>query len=705
MVGTVKARSDDTNSPFVGFAQPVNPYVGAARAVIGQGLGMGWGDEAEAWLRSKLTGRPYDEVYKEITNEYGEYAKQHPVQQATYELAGGLLPMAASYLATPATGGAAAPVAAATTARTAGALSRLVANPLARSALFGTGTGAISGAGTATPDDRLEGAGWGAAIGTGVGVATPAVIRGGVGSFNWLRERLIPTEKLIEKKALGKLARGVSDSEMNPAQITARMEEDAKLGVPSMLMNTGEGLSDLGETVAQRSGKSARTMETNLREQKAGSRERAYKNVKEGLNAGNYYADEEKMVNELRKRANNVYDEAYAFGDVNDPRINAVLEDPHFADFFDKAKAIAKKEELAAKLAGEDPSKYQLKQIYKMTNNPDGSVKGIEKVDVPDVRTLDYIKRGIDSTIESGYASKGGLGKTEANALKDLRKQFVNAIDEATTPPGSNVSPYKTARKAYAGDMEVLDAMRTGMNDFNKMDHEEIIKLVAGMSDAEKDALRTGVTRNIYGKIMDPSINHNAAQKIIGSPETQAKLQPLFDSPEKFELFKSAMTRESQLYHEANKVLGGSQTGKRVQMRENFNEDSGVGDVVADAVMGRGFWNSLASIASRATRSASLTDATAEKLAKMLVAKDPTEVAAVVKALENYSEETAKFSKKLSSAEIGVGTGITNTLPPAPPAPSDEGVDIAQALENKIPIEGPDIAQVVRDKINARETK
>ena len=690
MVGSAKTRSDDTNSPFVGFAQPVNPYVGAARAVVGQGLGMGWGDEAEAWLRSKLTGRPYDEVHKQITNEYGEYAKQHPVQQASYELAGGLLPMVASYLATPATGGAAAPVAAATTARTAGALSRLAANPYVRSSMFGAGTGAISGAGAAEEGNKLSGAATGTAIGAGVGAATPAVIRGGGAALNWLRERVAPTEQLIEKKALGKLAQGVSDSEMTPDQIAIRMAEDKKLGVPSMLMNTGEGLSDLGETVAQRSGKGARTMETNLREQKAGSRERAYQNVKEGLNAGNYYTDEEKMVSELRKRANTLYDEAYKVGDINDPRINAVLEDPHFAAFYDKAKSIAEKEALAAKLAGEDPSKYQLKQIYKFTNGPNGEITGIQKVDVPDVRTLDYIKRGIDSTIESGYASKGGLGKTEANALKDLRKQFVNAIDEATTPAGGGVSPYKAARNAYAGDMEVLDAMRTGMNDFNKMDHEEIIKLVAGMSDAEKDALRTGVTRNIYSKIMDPSINHNAAQKIIGSPETQAKLQPLFDSPEKFELFKAAMTRESQLYHEANKVLGGSQTGKRMQMRENFDQDSGVGDAVANAVTG-GFWSSLAGIASRATRNANLSDATAEKLSKMLVAKDPTEVAAVVKALEDYGTETAKGLRQLGAKEVGVGTGITNAMNPAPPAPSDQEANIEVDVNNRPNITGPDI--------------
>jgi hypothetical protein len=688
MADTVSGRT--LSDLITGKPEPVNPYVGGARAAIGQGLGMGWGDEAEAWLRSKLTNQPYDETLKRIRQEYGEYAKQYPVQQAGFELAGGLLPMAASYFATPATGGAAAPAAAATTARTAGALSRLATNPYVQGALFGAGTGAISGAGSAEEGGRLAGAGTGAAIGTGIGAVTPAAIRGGSGAFNWLRERVAPTEAMIANKAVGKMAEGVASSGMVPADIASKLAQDKALNVPSMVMNTGEGLADLGEAVAQRSGKSARTMEQNLREQKAGSRERVYQQTKEGLGAGNYYNDEDRMVSELRKKADTLYDKAYEIGSINDPRINAVLEDPHFAAFYDKAKSIAEKEALAAKLAGEDPSKYQLKEIYKFKTAPDGTITGIEKVDVPDVRTLDYIKRGIDATIEAGYKSGSGISKAETNALKDLRKQYINALDEATIPSGGGESPYKAARQAYAGDMEVLDAMRTGMNDFNKMDHEEIIKLVKGMGDAEKDAFRTGVVRNLYSKIMDPATNFNSAQRIIGSPETQAKLQPLFESPEKFNLFKAAMEREAQLYHEANKVLGGSQTAKRTQMRENLESDSGVGDAVASAVTG-GWWNSLTGIAARAARNANVTDETAERLAKMLTAKDPQEVAAVVKTLEDYSAQSAKNLKQLGTAEIGASTGITTAIPPAPSAPSSEGADIEADITNKAPAFGPDI--------------
>jgi len=63
----------------LGKKAPANPYVGAARAAVGQGLGMGWGDEAEAWLRSKLAGsQGYESELARINKEYAQYSKENP---------------------------------------------------------------------------------------------------------------------------------------------------------------------------------------------------------------------------------------------------------------------------------------------------------------------------------------------------------------------------------------------------------------------------------------------------------------------------------------------------------------------------------------------------------------------------------------------------------------------------------------------------
>ena len=76
-----------------------NPYVGGARAVIGQGLGMGWGDEAEAWLRSKLAKSPgYEAELAKINKEYAQYSQENPFVAPALEFTGGAAPALAAAL-------------------------------------------------------------------------------------------------------------------------------------------------------------------------------------------------------------------------------------------------------------------------------------------------------------------------------------------------------------------------------------------------------------------------------------------------------------------------------------------------------------------------------------------------------------------------------------------------------------------------------
>ncbi len=653
------------------------------RAALGQGLGMGWGDEAEAWLRSKLPGgKTYEEERDKINREYGEFARRNPVSSAATEFAGGVLPMVATYVATPFTGGAAAPAAAATTARTAGALSRLATNPYVRGALVGTGTGAVAGAGSAQPGERGRGAVTGGTVGAVVGGGAPVVIRSAGAGGRWLRDRLAPTEETVTTRATEKVNRALQEAGLTPAEVEARVAADRARGIPATVANVDPALVDLAETVAQRSGPSGRRVEQTLGRQTAGTRERTYAQTRGALQPGDFYAEEQALVESLRRRADTLYDEAYAVGSVRDPRITAALEDPQFKSFYDRAREIADREALAAKLRGEDPAKFKLEEIYVV--DPDGNAR---LVGVPDVRTLDYIKRGIDATIERGFKGEG-MSTAEANSLKDLRRVFVNAIDEATTDPRTGVSPYRAARAEYAGDMEVLDAMRTGMNDFRKLDHEEVMKMIAGMSQAEKDAFKTGVVRDIYSTIMNPSGNINAAQRVIGSPEMAAKLQPLFDSPAQFNLFKSALEREAQLFQQSNRILGGAATGRRTQARERFEEGPAVGQVVGDAITG-GFGGSLTNLAARVARSATMTDDVADKVATMLMSSEPAEVAAAVKLLEDYSVKSARSAANLSRGETGAIMGTVISGQPAPPGPEGEGLNLT--IDQPADMSGPSI--------------
>lgn len=629
----------------------------AARAFLGQGLGMGWGDEAEAWMRSKLGQKPYEQALQQIRQEYAQYSRENPVTAMAAEFAGGMAP-AVGMMFVPG----AQPAAVAQAQRsTMGALGRLAA--------LGGATGAVSGAGSATEGERGTGAVVGGTLGTVIGAGTPVVLRSAKSAGQWLRDRLAPTEATIAARSGEKMTRAMRESDLTPQQIEQMMAKDRAMGVPSTVANVDGAMADLAEAVAQRTGKGTRKVEKTLTQQKTGARERTYQQVAKGLQPGDYYADEANLVKELRAKAGNVYDEAYAWGDVDDPRIVEALKNPQFQQFFQKARGIADTEAMAAKLRGEDPSKFALPEIYKPTGKfTESGAEILELTRLPDVRTLDYIKRGIDATIESGFAGKG-LSKTEASALRDLRKVFVNAIDE-------NVPAYRDARKVYAGDMEVIDAMRMGMLDFNKLDHEQVIKMVAGMGNAEKEAFRTGVARNLYGTIMDPSTNFNAANRIINSPETTAKLQPLFDDPAHFRLFKAALEREAQLFQQANKILGGSQTAKRQAMAEGLDEGQGIGQAMVQGAFGN-FSGALSGLATRFANSATITPQVADKLAGMLMAKNPSEVASVVRFLEDYAAGQVPKAVKATAGEAGTVMGATTSIfnPPAVENDTSAGIE------------------------------
>jgi hypothetical protein len=637
------------------------------RALLGQGLGMGWGDEAEAWLRAKVGEKSYEDNLKEINQEYAKFAQQNPYAAPITEFAGGVLPMAASYLATGLTGGAAAPAAVATTARSTGALARLAAqlsktlpnNPLARGAVVGGGTGTIAGAGSAEEGDRIKGAIVGGTVGTGFGVGLPLVIRGGGALGTFVKDRFSRSPDYIEKRAAGKVNTALERSGITPSEAAASMSLDRAAGIPSTLANTTRPTVGLAEIVTAKSERAGDTLGDVLEANKAGGRERVVGQARRGIgNKGDFYQQEQDMVQNLRANANDLYEDAYKFGTVNDPTITRVLQNPRFKTFFEEAKKIADNERLAAELRGEDPSKYVLDDIFIADE-----LGNIALSKLPDVRTLDYIKRGMDAVVNKGYKGEG-MSSAEANSLKDLKKAMVGALDKATEVDG--VSAYKVARQQYAGDAEVLDALRTGMNDFKKLDPEQVVSMMKGFSTAEKEAFKTGAVRSIYATVMDPSSNINAAQRLIGSPEMKDRLMPLFQSKAKFDLFKAALERESQLFQQSNRILSGSPSARRLAGIEAFDAgESAINAFVGNSITG-GWVNSLMNMAATTATKAGISDDVAVKVAKLLSSSKPEEVAAAVKILERNSAQAQRSVANLNRGETGAIMGAAVMAPGAP---------------------------------------
>jgi hypothetical protein len=637
---------------------------GLIRSVLGQGLAMGWGDEAEAWLRSKLGDEEYDKALQEIRGEYGTFSQESPYLSGIGEFVGGAIPAVGAMFIPGGQG--AAPAAA---ARAVGPLSRLygLGKPIgertmkqnvARLGTIGAVQGGVAGAGGSEEEDRTSGAVGGTGIGLTAGVTFPLAGSAIRGFGSRVRDLAGVSPDKAKQWALEKL--GMSLDEESPSIIADQIQRDIQMGIPPSVANVTPGTIQLAESVVQRGGKPSRELEELIEAQKSGSRERVGKQVREGLSGKNYYEEEDLLVENLRKNANTAYDTAYAVGDINDPVISRVLQEPEFQKFFTKAQGILDKKRLAAELDPQgDPSKFVLKPIYDpQTGN---------MVATPDVRTLDYIKQGIDAEINELYKA----GKSaEGAALKSLRNQFVQRLDDL-------VPEYRAARAEYKGDVETLEALRLGRDEFRKMDPEQIQKAITDMSKSEIDAFRTGAARNLFDTIMDPDTDINAARKIIGSPSTRKSLEVMFDTPAQRDFFMSAMERELELFKAAGRILSGSPTAKRQAMRESLESRPGVAEAAAET-LSRGFMGSIAQGVLSLIRRG-VPDEYYQELADLLKTGSPKDVAAVVKMLEQASATRVAREGRVGIGEAGLVGGSIGAGAGAAPL-TEEEQEIARRL-------------------------
>lgn len=629
-----------------------------SRAGIGQGLLMGWGDELEALARSGLTGSKYKDEVARIRKEIAEYQRQHPYATVGSEFVGGALPLVLSTLATGPSAGATTPVAIASAARTAknaSTLAKIAKSQFAKGAAMGATQGAVQGAGTATEGNRLSGATTGSLVGGTLGGTLPYAMMGAQATGRWIRENLLPNEALLNRNALQKLSEKVSESGLTPSELEQRFLADRAKGVSSTFANTNPSLVNLAETVAQRSGKSARIVEQALGKQRRSTKERVYSQVRKGLHPGDYFEDEARMVQNLKKQSKNMYDSAYDVGEVNDPQIIEMLQMPEYKDAFETARKMASYDAAVAKVEGGDPTKFQLRDIYKFITDNNGNITGIELTGVvPDVRTLDYMKRALDKKAMTLAESKDSVERTLGVNVSKLR----NALRDRVK---SIVPEYEEALKKYSDDSAVINAMRMGYKDFSKMPHEQVVSLVNGMSDAEKAAFRTGVARDIYGRIEKSARTNDTANSLLGR-ETLDKMKPLFDSEAHFDLYKAALEREHQLFQESNRVLGNSRTTQRLEGKQQFEGNGLIPQFLSDMVQGKGVVGSLTGAAAGIVSKANMNDEVAERVANMLMSKNPKDVAAAVKALEDYSVKAAQGQLATDvkrAATIGGATTLT----------------------------------------------
>lgn len=334
----------------------------------------------------------------------------------------------------------------------------------------------------------------------------------------------------------------LQEQRRSPADVVAGVRGQQKMGIPAMAMDDPALRATADNALPETGLQNSSIILQRLKDRAGGLEERVTEQVNQNLKPDDFFDKEKALLDDLYGNSKPLYEKAYVqYPAIKSKMLGALLDTP------DGKKAV----------------KIALREL-RNEGKKIGKQDAMNMVTQPSLEFLDKVKQGLDRLItkEEGHGMNykaTSLGKS----MRGLRDALRDEMDTATTTKGGN-SLYKAAREQYAGDLEVLDALRTGRDDFGKLQPQQLNKLVNGLSFAEKDAFRTGVAQNLFEALQAPSTDVNSARRIIGSTAMQAKLRTLFDNDKQFELFKTALEKEAELHELDKKSIRRGEAGQEL---------------------------------------------------------------------------------------------------------------------------------------------
>jgi hypothetical protein len=395
--------------------------------------------------------------------------------------------------------------------------------------------------------------------------------------------------------------------------------------------------------------------------------------------AKDYFGEEQAITDRLRAIGNTEYQRAYAVGEVSDPTIAAIINNPSPV-----IRSIWQSTKNLAQLKGSD-----LRMGMEPVLDAGGALVGLAPTPnaIPDVEALDLFKRALDDRIEKGFRGTSSEGKSEAAALKEIRNAMVSRLDEL-------VPAYRAARTKYAGDLEVRDALRYGLDVFSrKVRPAEFRKTLAEMSDAEREAVKSGGLEAMF-RTLEGASGGDLAKKLAGTPEKLQKLKTIM-GPQEAKFFERVMQKESQLYQRTSKITGGSPTAGRIQgldaldnMIQNGNMDEAVNFLMAGPV---GRAAALGRFVAKFNPRKEFGDKVYTKLSRALSAQKPDELRDVLDMLrrsKSYTDYMTSVKNFAGGRAASIAGAVVPSVleergfEPAPSAEIDPAAEAAAAEED-----------------------
>jgi hypothetical protein len=513
--------------------QPTSSFLRdvVGRGVIGQGLAMGAGDEAEAYARSLVSGTPYEQELAKVRSEIAIAGVERPKQMAIGEFAGALAPAAAAALVPGFQG--AAPAAA---ARTAG-LAAQIARGVGAGVAVGAGTGGVEGflkgegGAGARLDKAAEGAMMGGLFGGALGGAFPAA----AGAY---KAATTAPEMLAAERATSLLAK----DQMTPDQLMqaylARQTAGVKPEIPAEVMPRGGNLMSQTRLLAQSPGATRGQIGGFLEQRTLGQQERLGADIEAALGGQqkNIFTALDDLAATRMQQAKPLYEKVDPLSAASAQMDELLKKVP--SNIFNELEAVAQ-------IKGTSPA-----PIIGMTEKGGKTIARDYTY-----AEIDSIQKALDDQASSLYR----LGKdNQAKVYQDLRNEIISIAEKNPD--------YRQARSIWADTKAAERAMAEGQSIF-KQRAEMTERKLGNMTQADKDAYLVGVFdafQNVMlGKAVDRDVT-SAFRTGKAKMQMEAAIKGVTDDPVAAQAITDRLftniEREAKMAKTKNILTGGSQT-------------------------------------------------------------------------------------------------------------------------------------------------
>lgn len=596
-----------------------------------QGLTIGTSDEIKAALAEAFNlpktifteqelGETYTRVKEKEKKELEEYARLYPKSAIAANIAGSVLPIAASTLLGGPGGTAATTGATAAKAKQILDSSRLLAGGMTKpgasltkkmveGAKMGAAQGAVGAVGYSQESDPLTLSGQasgGAVFGGLLGASIPPSLKASGYVLNKLSQPIVQTYKKIFTpdstkvnftkneieqiknistdflqdeididQIISKISNNISADKLEgvtPVEILADYGGDAvrkKLSAMNLEIPGGK----IKETLVERGTGSVEAKGKDLLQDRVSNIQstRIISSLKNSANKViktkgiNLEGGVDSLSETIQKKVGPLYDVAYQNNRaVDNLNIYKYLEVPVIKEAYEKARknylleTINRNPGIGISTADEIGIP-PLKNL--LIKNENGQIVGVTK-NLP-LAFLDQIKRSADGTT---YALKRATDRSkitsrEASNRKNIANQFRDLLKNSV-----NGDEYADALSQAADNFALKDAYELGQKSkvlsktkTGNVFSQEYDNL---KTTVEKDAFKMGVFNNILDGINAMTDSSNLAEKLTNNPALRDKIQILFSGTDGFESFINRLGREDQIAKTGKDVLRG--TGRQL---------------------------------------------------------------------------------------------------------------------------------------------